>query len=706
MRRVAKFACFGIAAVAACISARAALTIYPEYPGVIERDRAYRVTVQQAGGAAREIPVYNHCEKSALPYRTRGGDVNRRFCEFAFDGGPVRIDVAVSQDVECYSVFPTSLRLRHRFRDGVISVLLDKPCNFGIRLNDHDKTILSVFADAPEDPARIPAKGDPGVLFVDGWMNPPGEDGLITVDPPVREVYIAPGAVLNARLLVNTPGALVHGRGMILDPFSNIFRYDQTKNTARGFMRVKGDNATVEDVKLIDARTFNYTSGGKGITFRNVKAMSSMMCTDGFTNSGEGLVVDGAWLYVGDNVLVVSGLKDSTYRNIVCGTSCNAVFPQLENTGITLENIDVFRVGEELIKNTYNGALRRNVKWDELTMNGFKKPPTPQDLTPRLQSFVFRNFCAVDCLQFARFFLGGNMGRLPKTFVFENLSMPPSSQSGGWLDRGTTNGVAVLIYDDPSKWLITDNYRLTITNLWVGGKPADGFAPGAIQNGEGRIEIEVVNVAAQEPLSQSPVPLHPDRTEVHWRAPAGAAGVAPAPPHYANLLAERPGTIRSVWQRNPSWLTKLDAVETDLADGARIYRLRQCEKYAGMLNVITEGFLAAGPGRWTLSFEAMVPVATTDAGGAAPGGAASRRATEAASPSATPVAIKAVFLSNEADFSAIFEVPADGRWHRFEQAIDLPFDPSVTELVALHLRATEPTEEIKFKNLSLVKARQ
>ncbi len=112
MRPFAKF--FGSVRVAEAASppAIAALAIYPEYPAVIERDTAYRVTVQQSRGDAHEIPVYGHCGKSALAYRTRGGDVNRRFCEFAFDGGPVRVDSAVSQDVGCYSVFPTSPRPR------------------------------------------------------------------------------------------------------------------------------------------------------------------------------------------------------------------------------------------------------------------------------------------------------------------------------------------------------------------------------------------------------------------------------------------------------------------------------------------------------------------------------------------------------------------------------------------------------------------
>ena len=682
-------------------AALAAIVAYPEYPPRIERDHAYRVTVSQRGGGTIEIPVYDHCEKSALSERTRGGDVHRRFCEFAFDGGPVRVDVAVCEDVDSYSVFPASRGLRHRFRDGVVSVLLDKPVNFGIRLNDSDKSILSVFADAPEDPAKIPAKDDPSVLYVDGWLDPPGEDGMMVVEPPRREVYIAPGAVLNSRLVVKTPGALVHGRGMVLDPFSDVFRFDQTNNQRRFVLNASGAGTVVEDVKIIDARTFNYGTWAPGITLRNVKALSSMMCSDGITSGGADLAVDGAWLYVGDNALVVSGLKDSAYRNVAIGTSCNAIFPQHGNENIRMEDIDVFRADEGLIKNSYNGALRRNAKWDELGTGEARKEPGPQDLEPHRQSFLIRNLSAVDCLLFPRFFVGGNMGTLPKTFAFENLSIPFSTGRAHWRSIGETGGVAVSILDDPAKWLVTDHYALAITNLWLGGRLADGFAPETVSNGH-LVEIDVTN---GEDAAQRAAPV-PNRAEPHWTNPRKAyVGGAlardwrlvggdgerrlPRPDPDENLLADNPDT-KSAWQRCPSWKAKFDAVETDAA-GARIYRLRQCERDAGMLDVITDKFLPHGPGAYEFRCEALVP------GDGEEGGR------EAAEP-VPEITFKARILSNEQAFASAFSVPADGEWHAVSATLGLDFDPGVTDLVAVHLSAAAPTAEIRFRNLSLREA--
>lgn len=106
-------------------------------------------------------------------------------------------------------------------QNGVIRTIRANVFNVRSSLNDYDKTILSVFADAPERP----------------------ED--------VREVYLAPGAVLNARLKIRHPGVRLHGRGKVLDPMSDVFRYDQVQNPSRGLVAIHASGVTVEGVKLV-----------------------------------------------------------------------------------------------------------------------------------------------------------------------------------------------------------------------------------------------------------------------------------------------------------------------------------------------------------------------------------------------------------------------------------------------------------------------
>ena len=680
-----RLVCF-VGAVFALAAARAELVVYPDYPEQIERDYAYAVRVVQ-GDVKKPLVVYNHCEKSILNPRTRGGDVNRRFCEFAFSGGPVRVDIRVTEDVRCYKVFPSRLRLKSSFADGVISVWLEKPASFGIQLNDYDKTILSVFADAPEDPAKVPAKGSPGVMYVDRWLDAPGRDGIITTGKDVKEIYVAPGAVLNARLKVRGPGTYIHGRGMVLDPLSDVFRFDQTQNTTRGLLGISAPGVTVEDIKLVDARTFNYCSWAKDATYRNVRALSSMMCSDGITGGGAGLRVEGAWLYVGDNALVISGTRDAVLRNVAIGTSCAAIFPQGNNYGARLENIDVFRADDGLINNVYNGVLRRNNKWSEMSGGLQKREPGPQDLSHLTQEFFFANLSAVDCTLFSHFFFGHNMGTKPKTFAFENLAIPFSTGKSDWHAIGQANGVGIAVRNNPQKWLITSNYTFAVTNLWLGGRKATSFPPGTVVGTPGEITVSVAS--ADE---TAPVVAAPDRHIVNWTCPYKVwigdslqrdwrlidvkgrrekrlVETDPA----ANIVAE-PGRVRSLWQRAPSWLVKFVATGRD-EKGAVLYRLVQCERNAGMQAVLTDPFLRRGNGTWRLAFGVKAK-------------------------SEAPFGLRLTLLSNEKKIVKTIPTISCGDWSHHEEMFTTEFDLAQTELIALSIMATAPADEIVFRNVS------
>ena len=652
-------------------AAQNALVKYPDYPAAIERDTAYQVRVRQ-GESRRALVIYNHCEKSVLADRTRGGDVNRRFCEFAFSGDPVTVDIAVREDVRCYKVFPARRNLRHAFRNGVISVTLTEPCYFGVQLNDSDKTILSVFADAPETAAEIPAKGAPGVMYVEGWVDAKGADGLLKLPADVREIYLAPGSVLNARLKITAPRTRLHGRGMVLDPMSDVFRYDQSLNPSRGLVRIVADGVTVEGVKLVDARTFNFICWAPDCTFRNVKVMASMMCSDGFTNGGRNLLVDNAWVYVGDNALVVSGVRDAVYRNVAIGTSCKAIFPQGTNRNVQMANIDVFRADEGVIANVYNGALRRKNKWSEMGAGLQPREPGPQDLPPQAEEFFFDSLSAVDATYVGYVFRGRNMGCLPKTFAFRNLSVPHVPGGAGWRGIGRTNGVSIAVDNDPKRWLVTGSYALAVTNLYLAGRPADAFPSFAVRAKDaGELKVAVV----RDSSVPRTVPLGPDRVEVGWTCPD--ARKLPLPRPCANLLTDNRAT-RSIWQRCPSWLVKFDACRRG-ENGEVLYRLYQCERDAGIQAVLTERVKAAGFGLYKLSFDVK---ATGE----------------------TPFGLRVTAVSNERKNAVgVADVDRSGAWRTHEVTVDFGFDPAVTELAALFIGVTAPADEVFFRNFALTR---
>lgn len=666
------------------------LVVYPEYPEQIHRDFEYGVSVSQ-NAETKPLTVYDHTESSTLSGRAHGGDCHRRFCEFAFQGAPVRVDFAVRQDVRSFKVFPAALCLKNEFKDGVLSVWLDRPEYFGIQLNDDNNSIISVFADAPEDPASIPQKGAEGVLYVEKWLDAPEKDGRIVTDSSIHEIYVAPGAVLNARLTIKGENTLVHGRGMILDPLSNIFRFDQTKSTL-GFLCTAAKNVTVRDVKLIDSRTFNYIWGSPNVHASNVKALASMMCSDGMSFwGGAGTVIDHAWLYVGDNALVLSGSQPLTIRNVAIGTSCAAIFPQSSfKTPVELENIYVFRCDEGLINNYYNGS----------------ETPAKNHQTIAIH---FKNFTGVDSTLFPWIFQGRNMGTLPKTVTFENASFPEST--GAALAASVGKKGAAFRFTNGERYLFTNNYHLDFTNLFIDGKKVTDLPEGSL------LGPEFAEVKFHESETDFQLPLQADRKEVSYVYPfkvyAGHAqlklqkqprvengklflpvkelktrfGIESTAcawdqesgkirlkeyPTGQNLVAEK-YEIQSVWQRVPSWMAKVETIQ----DGETlVYVLSKVGNQSGMQSVITDGVLQNGNGKYVLEFEAQ-----TDA--------------------ETPVSLCAKLFSNEKAFTQNAELTSE--WKAYHLEFDVDLDLEVTRLVSIFLQFPQGVESARFKNISLKK---
>lgn len=332
------------------------LIIYPEFDERIQRDYMYSVSVTQ-GEKTATLPVYNHsvadgCTRNPLD---TSSNQNRRFSTFAFDpnGGQVRVDIRVNRDFESYSIIPSAKQFKNQFHNGVISVYLDKPDYFVIRLNDMDSTILSVFADEPE--TEIPKKGS-NTIIVDGWMDVDG--GLLSLTKPGTTVYVKPGAVLNARIKVNADNCRIIGRGAILDPCGDLYHYDETDYDSNGFIWVRNANDTkIDGVHLLNSYGYNIFVQGvwertysKNTSVTNTKILSTEMCSDGITFSyyNKNSRAEHCFVYCGDNALVYE--DEANYKDILIGTTCSAMYPQTAVRNSTLEDIYVFRSDDNIIR--------------------------------------------------------------------------------------------------------------------------------------------------------------------------------------------------------------------------------------------------------------------------------------------------------------------------------------------------------------------
>ena len=336
------------------------LIIYPEFDARIERDFTYSVTVTQ-GERTERIPVYNHTEDSRVnrnPVDDRRADQFRRFATFAFEGEGVRVDIKVNRDFRDYTVIPSAKNFKHNFENGVISVFLDKPDYFLIRLDGKDYTILSVFAD---DPENYDLSNEENLFVADRWSET--DDGILRLTEPNTTVYIPAGAVLNARVQVLADNCKIIGRGAIVDPVGDIYRYDASKlNTGVVLLVRNASNTLIDGIHMLDSKGFNVEfigvwekSWAENNSVKNTKILCTQMQTDGITfcyytrNS----YAEHCFVYCGDNALVYE--EYAHYRDITVGTTCNAVFPQTDVVDSSVEDVYVFRADEGIINCEYTG---------------------------------------------------------------------------------------------------------------------------------------------------------------------------------------------------------------------------------------------------------------------------------------------------------------------------------------------------------------
>lgn len=420
------------------------LILYPEFDARIERDYLYRVSVTQ-GAQTASLPVYNHTEDSRVnrnPVDDNRADEFRRFCSFAF-AGSVRVDIRVNRDFESYTVMPARKHFRHSFRDGVISVWLDRPDYFAVRLDGKDHTILAVLADEPE--TEIPTADD-HTIVADGWTEVAG--GVLTLTEPHTTVYIPAGAVLNARIRVLADDCRILGRGAIVDPVGDIYRYnaEETERASGGVILIRAvDRTLIDGIHLLDSKAFNIEVIGiweerwaTDNRIRNVKILSTQMSSDGITFCyyARNSLAEHCFVYCGDNALVYEDCAH--YRDITIGTTCNALYPQTDVRGSSAEDIDVFRADEGLINATMGG----------------------EGGITRLEDHVIRNFSALD-ITFSPYFLFVEIpGSAPvvttgEGLLLENIRLRPLKETG-------TCGFYQTI--------AAGDYKVTMKNVAIGGK--------------------------------------------------------------------------------------------------------------------------------------------------------------------------------------------------------------------------------------------
>ena len=659
-----------------------ALVIYPEYDERIPRDYMYSVSVSQGTGAPQTIPVYNRNNSGTLfTERMENPDFQRRFCEFSFSGGPVTVHITPHCDFTRYTVMPSAKQYPSSFSDGTISVTVTHPDEtFLLKLDGDDNSILCVFADAPEAYAFDP--DDPSVLYVDEkWAvcanretlefhetsrfeKSTDENGDTVIrnvwggTTPVTTLYVAPGCVLNARIFTWYPGITVCGHGMLLDPYSDIFRTDITSAARKRLAVIESGGCTVRDLKLVDAQHYNLAIGtyGSGCTVENLKILSATISTDGISVFGaDDVTVRNCFVYCGDNAFVFGERNENNrYENNIIGTPCAAFCPQ-ENLpyDLLIRNSYVFRCDEGCVNYWYcsGETAVANVTFDTLD-------------------------CA-DVNSIPWLFNSRDAGFAEKTFTFKNVSL--RNVRGHKTLVYPPNGKTVILNVRHTALRDSGNYRLTLENVFVDGTPLTSYADLKIDNpvpADNTVDVhwdggDPVNIAAAPavcsvrsvypfkvyigdslqrmrtqpvmengtvylpygetleklglPETPNPAPVTVNGAEMisvsdfsarfspaQYHAETGEIRIANAENTAANLLEEHSSCF-SRWVEAAAYLADLTARKEN---DAAVYCIKELRENSddGMITFVTDEIKKNGPARYVMTFYAKTVGETSQTG--------------------------------------------------------------------------------------------
>ena len=448
------------------------LIIYPEYPERIGRDYDYSVKVSQ-GGEEYSIPVYNELRQGAAT-RNYYGDDYRRFCEFAFRGEPVRIDITVNVDFSEYTIIPAAKNIPSTVNGNVISLYVSEPMQLIVRLGNDihsNNTNLAIFVDPPEE--NVPDKDDPKVIYIDGWYEE--EDNELNITESGTTVYIAPGAVCNARVLSNgNSNVTITGRGMVRDPHdtrsNNSHSYNYNVNIRNG------NNIRIDGIKILDCRFYHlYLAGVNTAEIYNVKIFSNQISTDGYLISGTNIYMHDSYADVGDDAFTGAG-TNKYYEDMLVGSTCGIFSLAGLRNNETYKDINIFRADEAIFKNYYGTGVFIGAK--------------------------FENIFAVDCPYTPYFLASKDQGDGMKNFIFKNVSL---NTPAGVAEKNTAfnkyTGKLINIVDG-------NIFQFDFENIYIDGKLIS--SPSGINVNDRSTSGAVVNVTTSE--TETYIPLTTNTT--------------------------------------------------------------------------------------------------------------------------------------------------------------------------------------------------
>ena len=248
----------------------------------------YTVRVREPGGQWQNLFEYN-----VQVDMDRVQDATMVQCDMG--KGPVEVMVKKNNG-KIYDVDIRPLKNNIAYTQVGNSILftLDKPQYLAVEFNGDRLNNLHLFAN-PLETETYTDEAD-GVMYFGRGVHQGFEDNTIKI-PSNTTVYLAPGAIVKAKLLViNAENVRIIGRGILDKP-------------QRGIEVTDSKNILIDGIAVIDPEHYTVLGGGTtGLTIKNLKSFSSRGWSDGIDlMCCNDVLIDNVFMRNSDDCIAIYG---------------------------------------------------------------------------------------------------------------------------------------------------------------------------------------------------------------------------------------------------------------------------------------------------------------------------------------------------------------------------------------------------------------
>ena len=363
-------------------------------------------------------------------------------------GSPVEVMVKKNNGtVREVAIRPLNNNIAFRQVQNAVFFTLDKPQNLSVDFNGDRLHNLHLFANPMEE--EVYSEEAKGVMFFGPGIHRPKDlpNNQIRI-PSNTTVYLAPGAVLKAKLLVdNAENVRIIGRGILDHP-------------VRGIEITDAKNVLIDGITVVNPEHYTVFGGGSSeIVIRNLKTFSCKSWSDGIDMMCcRKVLVDNVFLRTGDDCIALynhrwnwwGGSSDITVRNSVLwadvahpinvgghGDPDSLTGEVIEN--LTFHNIDILEHDED--DPLYQGCMTvdcgdknwvRNVLFEDIRVENIQEgrlfyvkvrfnPKYDKQPGNGIEGITFRNITYTGVGENASLVQGLDKNRCVRNVVFDSI---------------------------------------------------------------------------------------------------------------------------------------------------------------------------------------------------------------------------------------------------------------------------------------------